>query len=363
MTNGRCLIIWSLGPGGSERVLSTIANEWARRGNDVTVVTMAPPSDDHYALDTRVQRMTLNIDDRFAERPALVHNAQIVYRLRRVLRDIRPDVIVSFIEGTNTRVLLATRGLPATVIVSERTDPRHHHISRVEAWLRRLTYPWADAIVVQTEAVRTWAESTAPADRVHVVPNPVRPCGEKREDAGRTCIVSVGRLVPSKGYDTLIEAFARVAPEHPNWDLHVVGEGPERERLEGLIHQLGLANRVRLLGLLDDPRTILRGAGLFVLASRYEGFPNALLEAMSCGVPVLSTDCPSGPREMITDGESGFLVPVDDVPRMATVMSRLLSDPELRMRIGTEARTATSSYSLEQIVQRWEELIQSARDR
>jgi glycosyltransferase involved in cell wall biosynthesis len=167
----------------------------------------------------------------------------------------------------------------------------------------------------------------------------------------------MGRLEPQKGFDLLIRAYASVADSRPDWDLTILGEGGERRALEGLVARLGLSTRISLPG--RDPEALgaLRRSDLFVLSSRYEGFPNALLEAMACGVPVISFDCPSGPADIVSDGVDGRLVPAEDVDGLAAAIVELTGSEPLRLAFGAKGAEAAARYSVDRLARRWEEVL------
>jgi GalNAc-alpha-(1->4)-GalNAc-alpha-(1->3)-diNAcBac-PP-undecaprenol alpha-1,4-N-acetyl-D-galactosaminyltransferase len=357
------LVISSLVTGGAERVLSTMANYWATHHQDVTLITITSQETDCYALSARVKRIGLDLavnSRHLAE--AARHNAKRVKRLRREIGASRPDVVISFGAETNVLTLSATSGSGVPVIVSERVDARQHPIGWIWGGLRYMLYRRADAVVVQSHALRGWARKLVAIEAVHVIPNPVEaplkgvdrvamPPGN-----GRT-VVGMGRLTQQKGFDLLLRAFAKCAEKHTLWSLVILGEGEERGSLEGLVAELDLKDRVTLPGRVQNPGQTLQGADLFVMSSRYEGFPNALLEAMACGLAVISTDCPSGPREIIRDGVDGVLVQPNDINALAASMDRLMADRTDRQRLGIRAADVLERFSIRKIMNMWDELL------
>jgi glycosyltransferase involved in cell wall biosynthesis len=174
-------------------------------------------------------------------------------------------------------------------------------------------------------------------------------------------MVTLGRLSAEKQFDYLLRAFERCGSRHPEWSLQIIGEGPERQSLEALAADLGIGRRVRFPGIVQDPEAILCNADLFVLTSRYEGFPNALVEAMACGLAVLSFDCPSGPNEIIRHGVDGVLVPAQDLDALAGSMDRLMGDDAERTRLGARALEVADRFDVERIMSMWEDVIEEVR--
>lgn len=354
------LSICSLEPGGAERVLSGMANYWASTRHSVAVITLSGTNSDWYPLDPKVERMGLDL---FAQAggvsEAVTNNLRRVWHLRRYLRQFRPDVVISFIEKTNILTLLACAGQGIPVIVSERADPREKPIEPVWHRLRRWTYAHADAIVVQSSSLQAWASTFAGDQIVHVVPNPIRPLVIKPalgKGESKT-VIAMGRLTRQKGFDLLLAAFAQCRKQHPEWRLIILGEGEERQELEALSTRLGLHESVRFPGLLRAPEDELCRADLFVLSSRWEGFPNALLEAMACGLPVVATNCPTGPADIIRNGEDGVLVPPNDVGALATAMSHLMDDKIVRRELGSRAPEVLQRFNQENVMRIWEQLV------
>jgi glycosyltransferase involved in cell wall biosynthesis len=363
------LVIPSLTQGGAERVLTMTANHWARLGHAVVLITLDASQNDTCPLNPEVSRVGLGLLKSSAgPLQAVWNNGTRLRSLRRAIRDSQPDVVISFIDRMNVLTLLATRGLGLDVIVSERVDPRRHDIGSMWNALRRSLYPRARALVVQTERVCHATRSLVRGKPIYVIPNaiemPKEPTGTPPADEPSGCrIVAMGRLVPQKGFDLLIQAFAQIAAEHPNWRLHILGNGPQQSELEQLARAGDVTERVSFGGWVAETANFLRQSDLFVLSSRYEGFPNALLEAMACGLPAVSFDCDSGPAEIIRDGIDGLLVDAENVDALAEAMERLMSDEELRRRLATRAPEVIERFSVDEFFRRWECVLDGAAEK
>jgi GalNAc-alpha-(1->4)-GalNAc-alpha-(1->3)-diNAcBac-PP-undecaprenol alpha-1,4-N-acetyl-D-galactosaminyltransferase len=359
-----CGVIASLGAGGAERVMVELCAAWQARGDSVTLLTLDDGMHDFHAVPTGVQRVALDLAAQSVSAAGAIRaNVTRTRTLRRALRNANADVIVSFTDRTNVLTLLAARGLHVPVVVSERVDPRRHVIGNAWEVLRRLVYPTASALVVQTESVREWGEELVSPMRVAVIPNPVRAVPAPRSDASERAprVVAMGRLVEQKGFDLLVSAFASIADEFPEWSLDIYGDGPDRESLAGRIDTLGLASRITLAGRTSTPDDVLAGAAVFALPSRYEGFPNVLLEAMSHGCACVSSDCDSGPAELIENAQNGVLTPVNDVFSFAQGLAALMEDPVLRARLGRTATTVRERYAAARVIAAWDAVFARVR--
>lgn len=367
-------VISSLSSGGAERVMSTMANYWAKKGWGITLITLDSVDSDFYKLHPDIKRVALGLTGESSNLlMAIKNNFVRIVRLRREIRASKPDAIICFMEKTNILTLIATRGLGVKVVVSERTDPAHHEVGRLWNYLRRVTYSLADIIVAQNNQVKKWLEETVAGAKVVVIPNPINYQNEETEQislnafVGRKenirTVVAMGRLGFEKGFAMLINAFAKITHSYPEWLLVIFGEGEERNNLTRLAHNLGISDKIFLPGTFKNSMSLLRQADLFVMSSRFEGFPNALLEAMACGLPVISTDCPSGPREIIRDGVDGILVPPENVDALAGAMDRLMSDENERKRLAARAPEVLERFGLEKIMGMWEETINELLER
>ncbi len=357
-----CFFIWALTAAGAERVLSILANEWTRKGWDVVILTMdAPASKPFYPLADSIEVRPLNLlkdSDSFLS--ALNNNIKRLRTLRRAIRGVHPDVIISFIDKANALMILATRGLRIPVIISERTDPSRRSLGRFWGGIRDFTYPQADLIVFQSQGVMDWFPSRVRARGV-VIPNPVPPPPPPSNDTPITgsamSIVSLGRLFPVKGFDVLVTAFSAANARVPNWHLNIWGKGPERKTLEQMVENLGMASQIRFHGITNRPYDILRGADIFVLPSRVEGFPNALVEAMACGLPVISTQFGGAANDIVQDGVNGMLVPPGNPEALANSLVHLMTDSDKRARLGDQASRVVDQFSTERVLTKWEEAV------
>jgi glycosyltransferase involved in cell wall biosynthesis len=325
----------SLGGGGAERVVVTLASHYAAQGHTVDLIASfhqeAYQSEVHPAVRTHY----LHTRRRMLAAP----------RLAKVLREVRPAALLATVNTfaavlaqrlarTPTRVVLREATTPSIAFQVKETSALKRMISETAMrWL----YPRADAVVAVSKGVAQDLLNLMPQlePKLTVIYNPVIDAAlYAKADAPLEhpwfranqppVILAAGRLVALKGYDTLLRAFARVRQETPV-RLVILGEGPERSNLERLAAELGVAADVDLPGFDPNPFRYMKRAGVFVLSSRYEGLPNVLIQAMACGCPVVSTDCPNGPAEILDGGRYGPLVPVDDVEALAYAMAQALA--------------------------------------
>lgn len=354
------LVQAGLGAGGTEKIVNMLARHWSRKHEVRLLVLDGGPSYFDYPPEIRIEAA-----------PHATGGARPTRRLRDVmwlrerLGDFAPAATLSFLTKVNAMTALATRGRRGAFIPSERNNPRAQGTSwpwRVGADIAAMA---ADAVVMQTRAAREALPRRARA-RALVIANPAEvPAaawdGQPPDAPNR--FVAVGRLDQQKGFDLLVEAFALHVARGPADGtpdrLTIHGEGPERVRLEALIRERGLDDRIDLPGRTERPGAWLARGGTFVLPSRFEGFPNVLVEALAAGLPAVAFDCPWGPSELI-DGNNGILVPAGDVEALADAMTRVARDADLRGRLAAAAATSVAPLSPERILALWDEALATA---
>ncbi len=370
-------LIHSLSCGGAERVTVNLANYWAGKGWQVTIVTLASESQDFYRLHEGVRRMALNLAK---ESPNLfsgaISNLQRLAAVRKVLKAECPDVAVGMMTTASVLLgLVPSLGKRIVTIGSERVYPPMNPVGRIWNASRRWAYPRLDAVVTQTKESAQWIVSNTGARRVEVIPNPIpwplsaQPPYLHPQDflsPNQRVLLGVGRLTEQKGFDLLIEAFARLAPLFPEWVLVILGEGPLRYQLENQVMAHGLQGKVFMPGVAGNLGDWYSRADIYVMSSRFEGFGNTLAEAMAYGKPVVSFDCPTGPSDIIRHEVDGFLVPLGNLEGLTQALRRLMRDESLRLRLGERAVEVRKRFSLERVAAMWEalfvELLRQRRD-
>ena len=355
------IVISTMGPGGAERVVSYLSGFWADAGKQVLLVTLSSETP-FYTLNESVKVVGLGV---MAESKSMVQgvrrNIARVREIKAELKRTAPDVVISFMDKTNILVLLATRGLGVPVIVSERIFPGSYKIGAAWDFLRRRVYRFAFKVVAQTEEVKKALAQKGIAN-VAVIPNPVLPSDEvdQLEPRKEKVLLAAGRLEYQKGFDLLLEAFSKVHELHPGWVVVITGSGELAAELRDLAKSLGIGNKVELTGTVRNLPAYLQQADVFVLSSRFEGFPNVLVEAMAAGKPVVAADCSSGPAEIIRHNENGLLVRKENIVELAQQLDLIMDDKVLRQRLGANARKITDVYSLHKVMQQWDTLIDGA---
>jgi glycosyltransferase involved in cell wall biosynthesis len=366
------VFIPSLAGGGAERVTTNLANHWAGEGWDITIVTLAPQHDDLYALHPTVKRIALNLSGE--SRNALVglmQNLRRVVALREVIRTARPDAALGMMTSANVLLALAAWKLPVTRIIgAERTHPPGFPLSSCWEWLRRHAYGRLTAVVGLTHQSADWIKAHTAARQVLVIPNPS--CWPLAREAlhietqpfcrvGRKRLLAVGRLSAEKQFGLLVGSFKCLSSRYPEWDLVVLGDGPLRSELQARVWAADLNDRVFLPGRAGNIGEWYERSDIYVLSSRFEGFPNALIEAMAYGLPAVSFDCDTGPRDIIRHEVDGLLVPPGDATGLTSALNILMGDAIMRQRFAARAIDVRERFSMERITGMWESLFIEAR--
>lgn len=350
-------------PGGVERMIITVMHAMLERGHQVDLLTWdAVGAKPFYSMDTRIEWHRADIGDpaRRAGLGVLMGRMRFV---RALMRRRQPDLVVAFQDGPFIAMRTYCLGLGLPMVAAERNAPTRFDFVRGGARKKAFSFAMlrlAQLIVVQCEAYRTLYPRSL-RSRIAVIPNPVAPavkraCPGIPGEAGRYGLLSVGRLSFQKNFECLIRAFSSLAARFPDWTLTILGEGESRTTLSWLVDQLGMADRILLPGASPDPSGHYAGANLFCLPSRWEGFPNALAEAMAHGLPAVGfADC-AGVNELIVEGETGSLAPgMDDPAALARTLARLMADGQLRDRMGEAAVRSVERYEHAAIMSAWEE--------
>jgi GalNAc-alpha-(1->4)-GalNAc-alpha-(1->3)-diNAcBac-PP-undecaprenol alpha-1,4-N-acetyl-D-galactosaminyltransferase len=353
------IVISDMGGGGAQRVASRLIGHWSEQGRDLTLITQAGPDSDFYDLPGGVRRIVIGgLGASSSKLAGLARNVARILALRRAIRDSGASVVVAFIGRMAVMAVLACRGLPVKVVISERNDPARQSIGFPWDLLRRRVYPLADTVTANTRGALETMSAYVPAAKLALVPNPVMaPSALPQPAAEGPLFLAAGRLSRQKGFDILLDAFARIAGDVPGWRLAVLGDGPLGRELKEQATALGIAGRVIWPGLVDDPFAWYATADVFVLSSRYEGMPNVMLEAMSMGLPVVASDASPGPLEYAVSGETALIVPNEDPQRLAEAMAQLAHDDALRDKLGAAARARMAALRPENVWPLWDRLI------
>lgn len=280
-----------------------------------------------------------------------------VRSLHKVFAEIQPDVVISLLGATNIVTLAASRGLPHRTVISERNDPRKQKLQSPWEELRPILYRVSDVVSANSRGALESMRAYCTDAKLCYVPNPLI-FGDRCEDSKRSnAVLFLGRLVHQKAPDILIEAFAKFAHITPGWSLQIAGDGPMAEELQTRVHDLGLSDDVKFHGAVDNPSPLLVACKIFVLPSRFEGTPNALLEAMAHRMPCIVSDASPGPLKLIADGSSGLVVQAECVESLATAMGRLALNNRLRLALGEAAFERVQEFGLDRVAPMWDQIL------
>lgn len=356
----------SLGGGGAERVIVNIITHLDKEKHDISLALFEKKGSYLSQVPDYVKVYDLKKKSRYSF-------LKLIFHLSRLFKKVKPNTVVSFMAYNNMVVILAKfmSGCRFNLVTSVRTylsyATSRTKLSRIRYFLYKFLFNYADFIVVPSAGVKKDLEKkfNIIQRKIKIIYNPVdlkkikKLKEEEVEDLRikecKSFILAVGRLTKAKGYPYLLRAYSMINKEIEE-SLLILGTGEDEEKLKSLVNELGIRGHVFFLEFKKNPYKFMNRASIFVLPSLWEGFPNVVLEAMACGVPVISTNCPSGPREIITNGENGILVPPADEKALSEAMLTLLKDGELRRNFSEEGRKRAEDFRIEKILPQYEEL-------
>jgi len=341
-------ILGSMSRGGAERVISILSRHYAEQGYATDIIVLLSPR-----VEYELHPTTRLID--FSGNSGSSRIKRLPYWLKSIrnyAKRERPEVIVSFVARINVIVMAALTGCKQRIVVSERNDPYCDGRSRLVDAATSLLYPGAEHVVFQTRRAKSYFPKLKNSV---IIPNPICvACQTGNRNANK--IVTAGRLTAQKNQKLLIDAFAAIAPRHPDSFLEIYGCGELEQELKDQIVRLSLENRVFLCGNVSNLHERISDAAVFCLSSDYEGLSNALLEAMMMGIPCVSTNC-AGADEYIRDGENGFLTETGNCTQLAEALDKLLADETRRKLFSEQCRRDSSAFSAEQVMREWDKVI------
>ena len=346
--------IGSLHKGGAERVFVNLAEYFYEQGYQVTIVTQYQ-YENEYTYSEGIVRILSDLTP-WEEGNRLSNILRRHRKLRRIWKIQKPDLVLSCIGKNNFMAILTTLFLKTKVVVSVVGEPTEEYYTGVMRFLAKTLFLLADGIVLQTkEASRFFPVKIR--NKAVILKNSLNPAfiKERFEGDREKVIVSVGRLDANKNQALLLRAFLAIAEEYPDYRVILYGEGEERAKLEQIVKEAGLRSRIGLPGVTTDVVKAIYKASVFVLTSNTEGMPNALIEAMALGLPVISTDCPcGGPKDLIQQKENGILIPVHDEKALQVALRFLLDNPEHAQEMGRKAATIQKELDPAVTNQAWE---------
>jgi len=366
-----CFLINSMAGGGAEKVVSILLENLPRRNRDFLLIVLEDKFSYKIPSDIEVIKLSSNLDNSFKKFFGIFSGT---IKLRKIIKKHKIDVVMSFLERSNYINVLA-KALFSThkAYINERSNPSEYYADKslrsfFNLFLIKKLYKKSDLIIVNSLGIMDTLikKFSLKEERIKVIHNPIDtrkiqylsqiPLDKNYQEMfSSIVIITVGRLIKEKGHKHLIRAFKQVKTRIKEVKLLILGEGEMEENLRGLSKELEIENDVLFLGWQKNPFKFLKRADIFVLSSLTEGLPNALIEAMACGLPVVSSDCLSGPNEILENGKNGILVPVGDEKALAGAVLKLLNNPNLRQEFSTLAEKRSKDFSVKNIIVEYEE--------
>ncbi|MBN8210243.1 glycosyltransferase family 4 protein [Bacillus sp. NTK071] len=341
--------------GGCERVIAQLANWFVENNFECTIMTEYN-SGSFYKLDDRIELYSLSDNKNYES-----SNMLTIYRkFRKAVKYKNADIVLAMPEKVNVWSIIALLGLKIPVVVSERNNPWLHPQNKIKRIMRKLFYPFASGYIFQTKQAASYFSRKVKQKGV-VLPNPldISQVPEPWKGERRKEVVGVGRLENQKNFPLLIKAFAEFHRTHPDYVLTIYGEGSKRDELDHLAASLLPRNAYSLPGSTKELMENIKGVSMFVLSSNYEGLPNVLIEAMAVGIPVVSTDCPSGgPGELIENENNGLLIPVDDHIALYKAMEKIADSPNLGEKFSHNSLEIKKTFDSKLVIEQWRKYLE-----
>lgn len=353
------LLIGSLAGGGAERVVCNLANYLADKGHEITILTVSDKQT--YKINDNVRHVVL-YGESDSKLPHQIINIIRLYRMNRYFRKENVDVYLTFLPKLSSFILAQKRFIKCPVILAERADPNTFcNSSEKNKKIFEKYYPKADGYIFQTEdAKKYYKEHGINVENSVVIPNAINPefIRPLYQGKRRKVIVGAGRLTMQKNFSLLINSFAEICNDFPEYKLEIYGEGPLKESLINETKNLGIREKVIFKGYVNNLGDCIQDTSLFVLSSDFEGIPNALMEAMALGLPVISTDCPAGGSKVLIENKiNGVLVPIKDIEALKKEIANMLTDSSMRNYMGENARKICVQLESKKIYNEWENIL------
>ncbi|MDX1773618.1 glycosyltransferase family 4 protein [Oceanihabitans sediminis] len=351
-------IIPSLKAGGAERVVSTLTNQLISDFDIVIVVLYKCIP--FYSLNPKIKvvftKDIYNSTPNFFQ--SIFNHYKLISITKKYIQKENANIIIGFTTIANIYSVLISKKLKIPSIISERIHPTFGDVSNFWVKVRKLVYPKTDALVIQTNEIKNCFIDIVKEEKLEIINNPLAEelvAQRNFQTEKENHIICVARLEEQKNQELLIRAFSKI--ERKDWKLLFIGNGSNKEAYEALVNTLNMNDSVEFIGAVKDVSFYYNRAKIFVLPSSFEGFPNALIEAMYYGLPCIATNCPSGPSEIIIDGENGFLIPVNDQVSLENRLTQLINNPSLQVQFKDKAIESTKIFEAEYIANKWRELI------
>lgn len=353
----------SLGRGGAERVMATLINKFIEEGHEVVLATIWN-ADDEYVISDEAKRIHVGLVGSEENKGRISKFYKRYKRLRDTIKVEHPDVVLAFTRNVNYRAVLASISCKVPVVVSERNNPSTSYPGIVHKLMVELIYGMADRNVCQTTMVMNYFSERIRRKSV-VIPNPLNSKYLGIESAKNRSkrIVTAGRLHAEKDHMTLLESMIKVHEKYPDYIAEIYGsaEGDNTaDRLKQFIHDNEMYEYVKLMGDSNTLEKDILDATCFTLTSIHEGMPNALIEAMAIGIPVISTDCPGGAcKQIVANNDSGYMVPVGDSDALSSAIIHVIENPAEAEEKAKRAMYVKDEMNPDKIYAEWMECLKA----